>query len=1219
VTSPQFSRASGDARLYWLDGASWSAAGGFGLVLFATSTGAPATLDLAASFTDYPGYYVSLAQCPATSAEPAFVDAVLDLGQRLGPARFLWLASSTPDPDWLRRALYLSQPAGAATGTVERPSVFEVGRYRVSVTAGQLVSPSSAGFAFDAGPLGGLPAFQLLTDDKAWPLTSAGASALSASGSTAGAFQLNLSIDATANPGGVGDYGLLDVGFRFGLPDPLDPQGMLLASLHYPLFEGAASAPVPMTMSFDPVGVLDPNRTMLRYPSTPATLPSHYTSQLGFGVSIAADASNPAAPAGLAFHRTPRSSTETAADDPLYLAPVGPYTLVIGAGAGTATPAARLTGGISGSEYFGFSSGTAVPLTFVPAQPAFAPGFPPTARQDGAGPPQNPRLRSGPEASGAPEASLAQLTGVATTAYASVGPPAGGQAWYFAQPEGGAFFQIRAAPSGRGPVGGQPAVLETGDPPDLIPYLELLELVSSTVTGSATSYPLVPYAGADGDLALMQALESQILSPLRRSALGAPPPGLLLAADVGDPPSQAITPQGLLADFVDNTWTSLTLSPAAPDTVLPRLAINSPSATFRSALQSNQLFLVAANPDEFQANADFNYWITDAVLGDLARLFGAEAVPASAITLLSEQGRTPQTSLADFTEMLDNLLTGPNAQYRDTVIKYSMYFELVVEGWRFRMSPSLWRDQLSNPPVLIIKYADGSLYDFVQNTDAWAWPAVATLDGSITATQILLNSILDSAIAEVGALGSSSNLAGFVTDIALNPSWTGVLMLNANVPFSSVPPELAGLAAGIQADQFRAHHVGISVTPVSIDEPNRMLAQDHSSIFGLIDYSELEDIAHIEGEFDFKVLLLQVLFVNTAIANFAGRIELFINRLFGELVTLYNSAHYNNLILNGSYQRQGSAGHYVFASTEVSKYGSSAAGQGSSADQVVLLATEIDQAQFVTASRDTAGDSIVHNRFLLQGKLRFAGLAGFDAFSFGPTLDRDGVQVADGYLVFSSASIDMDMPINAPEQRTFRFNLDEISFDPAASQARATSFFQRFPLQVAGLIQGVAGQPPQQLGYLPLATPLTQPSLTGPWFGLQFALDLGTLGALSSAPALTAVVLAAWSPAGVQHQVNIALKLPGVQSARSLLPIEGVLDLGFSSIDLTADGAVATPPDPAYVLRFRNFYLRFLGWKFPPGQNAMALFGNPDAASQSIATDRGALGWYAAYLQKDEE
>lgn len=1191
MTSPQFSRASGDDRLYWLDGASWGDGGGFGLVLFATSTDAPPTLDLPASFTGHPGYYVSLARRPTPAAETAFVDAVLELGEQLPFGRFFWLAGATPDPEWLRRVVYLEQPAGAPTGRVQRPSMFDFGRYRVAVTAGQLVGTGDAGFVFDASGSGGLPGFQLITDDKAWPLTSA-AEALSASGPTAGAFSLGLSIDATPNRGDVGDYQLLDVGFRFGLPNPVDE--LLLDSLRYPLFRGVASAPVQMTMSFDPVGVLDPARTLLRYPSTPTPMPSYYTSQLGFEVTIAADAGDPARAAGLAFHRSPRSVTETAVDDPLYLAPIGPYTLTVGAGSGTASPAARLTGGISGSEYFGFSAGAGVPITFAPAQPAFAPDFPPV-------PGKASSRRSTRQAGEPPEPD--QLTGLATTSYASLGPPAEGQAWYFAQPDSGAFFAVRA------PGSDEPAAT-------LAPYLELLELVSGEVSGEASEYPLVPYAGADGNLALMQALESQILSPLRRAALDAPAAGPRLAAGAAAPlPAQATTPQGLLAGFDGSSWASLTLSPAAPGTTLPRVAFNSPSAKFQNALQSNQLFLVAANPTVLQENADFNYWITDAVLGDLARLSGSEAVPASVIILLSQQARAPQTSLAAFTAMLDRVLTGPDARYRDTVIKYSMYFELAVQDWRFRMSPSLWADQRSHPPVLIVKYADGSLYDFAQNTDAWAWPEVATLDGSIGATKALLNGILESAIAEYVSLGSASSLAGFVTDIALNPAWTGVLMLNANVPFSSVPPELAGLAAGIEADQFRAHHVGISVTPVNLDEPSRTLSQDASSVFGLIDYSQLDDIAQIDGDFDFKVLLLQVLFANSAIANFAGRIELFINRLFGELVTLYNSAHYNNLILNGSYQRQGGTGHYVFATDAVSTFGASAAGQGGSSDQVVLLSTEIDQAQFVTASRDTAGDDVVHNRFLLQGKLRFAGLAGFDAFSFGPTMDRNGVQVADGYLVFNAASIDMDAPINAPDERVFRFNLDEISFDPAASQARATSFFQRFPLQVAGLVSGAAGQPPRELGYLPLATPLSQPGLTGPWFGLRFAVDLGTLGALSSAPALTAVLLAAWSPAAGQHQVNIGLKLPGVESARALMPIQGVLDLGFSAVELTADGAAV---DPAYVLRFRNFYLRFLGWKFPPGQNSIALFGNPEAASQSIATDRGALGWYAAYEKKDK-
>ncbi|MFX3680573.1 MAG: hypothetical protein ACN6I5_04920 [Hyphomicrobiales bacterium] len=484
-------------------------------------------------------------------------------------------------------------------------------------------------------------------------------------------------------------------------------------------------------------------------------------------------------------------------------------------------------------------------------------------------------------------------------------------------------------------------------------------------------------------------------------------------------------------------------------------------------------------------------------------------------------------------------------------------------------------------------------------------------------TKELLNRIISDAVADVETNGGASMLSNFVTGIVNNPGWMGVLFLNANVPFSSVPPELSGLAAGISPEEFRAHHVGISVTPIDIDAGNRTLSQGDSAVFGLIDYDQPEDTAHIEGDFDFKVLLLQVLFINSAIANFAGRIELFVNRLFSQLVTLYESEHYNNILLEGSYQRQGTSGHYVFATGAANVFGADSVGQGGSDNSSVLTQTEFDQAQFVTATADTATSATTRTRFLLQGKLRFADLPRFDAFSFGPVLDRNGVRVADGYLSFSGVSVDMDFPVSAPDQRTFQFNLDEISFDPASSKARPTSFFQRFPLQVGGLIEGQPGSKPRDLGYLGLETPLSQPGFSGAWYGLVFNVDLGTLGALSSAPALGAGILVAWSPTATGADVNVGLKLPGVESVKSLMPIQGVIDLGFNAIDVTADGATADPPDPAYVLRFRDFYLRFLGWKFPPGQNTIALFGNPDAATQDIATDRGALGWYAAYAKKE--
>ncbi|WP_350334297.1 hypothetical protein [Coralliovum pocilloporae] len=1214
MPAPQFSQSTGSPSLYWLDGGVWSSSGAFGLVLYPTTTGAPASLTLPQSWQTYPGYYVSIAQKPTSADEPKLVETILSLVASLGAdARFFWLKSasgpSTARDTWEPRALYVTQQSGQASGTLNRPTVFPLGAYRFSVSGGQTITPTSDGFSI-SGSVN--PAFQLVTEKAAWPLSpqSNGATVLSVNGATAGTFLLNgsLVLDGSTN-----DYALLDISLRFGVPDQSDPQKSRLLSLHYPIFATPPASTIGVTFRCDPAGLLDAKRTSLVYRGNVSAQVCHYTTQLGYGVSLTPNGHDATTglDAGFAFHKRPDTTAGLDGDDPLYLGPIGPYLMTIGTPPGASgMPAARLTGGVSGIEYFGFSSGQSVPVTFTPDQLAFAPDFPP-APDTAAG--QN-QLGGGVQNA----LQTPQLTNRATAPYALIASPASGQAAYYAQPDDSSFFAIRP---------------DNQNNSALLPYLTFLELVTSTLGANADAfYPLLPYRGARAsDLSLMQALEAQILSPLRRTRItdglnNHPRASAMALADIqtdctvlaaGD--YDAVTPQGIKARFNSTTMTALLLSPEQAGAQLPQLAFNTPSDTFRQALQSNQLFLVAADGTLLQNNVDLNYWITQDVLGDLTRLTGAEAIPAAVISLLSSQSaRAPQTSKAAFTTMLQGILTGTNAQYIPTVTKYAAYFQLDIESWRFRLSPALWADNHTYPTVMIFKFTSGSLYDFAQNTESWAWPDVGKTNGSLADTRTILNQAFKTATDDVAAKKTESPFYDFVTNVLNNPGWTGILFLNANVPFSSVPPELSGLAAGISPDLFLAHHVGISVTPISVDTSHRTLSQSKSSIFGLINYDQPKDIAHISSDFDFKVLLLQVLFENSAIANFAGRIELFINRLFGALVTLQGSDHYNNIILDGSYQRQGASGHYSFTSSHADVFTDSTVGKGGDTNTTVLISTEFDQAQFVTETADAATSTTTQTRFLLQGKLRFADFPAFDAFSFGPTYSRNGAQIEDGYLTFSGLSIDMSFPVATPSTRTFVFNLDAIAFDAGASKTRPTSFFQRFPLQIGGLTYNPASTKPADLGYMALETPLAQPGFSGDWYGLVLNVDLGTLGALSSSSALSAEILAAWSPTPTGSDINIGLKLPGVESARSLLPLQGVIDLGFQAIDLSADGALNTPPDPAYVLRFRNFYLRFLGWKFPPGQNTIALFGNPDAATQNIATDRGALGWYAAYAKKDD-
>src|SRR5205085_10982758 len=67
--------------------------------------------------------------------------------------------------------------------------------------------------------------------------------------------------------------------------------------------------------------------------------------------------------------------------------------------------------------------------------------------------------------------------------------------------------------------------------------------------------------------------------------------------------------------------------------------------------------------------------------------------------------------------------------------------------------------------------------------------------------------------------------------------------------------------------------------------------------------------------YDFKVLFLQVLFENTAIKDFASKVQLTMNRLFSDSVTGTNNqvgaASLNTIVLNGSYQDHNGTSVYV--------------------------------------------------------------------------------------------------------------------------------------------------------------------------------------------------------------------------------------------------------------------------------------------------------------------
>lgn len=1165
MADPMFNQSTGDPALYWLVDPSLPA--GYGVALLPLTGGnPPASINLPQSWTQFAGLYVMVGKSPEKQNESKFISALRVLLNNIGPSlRFLWLADATLPPEqWAPAVIQIAQTPGAATGKVSAPAQLAFGSYRVGIATGTTIGLTANGFSLTGGAQF---SFSLRTPSSVWSL-AAQATAISFSAAQAGCLLFTLVLPQDNEHTGIDDYVRLDVNFRFSVREWDSPTPGLLRSLAYPPFAAVPSNGVSFNCCFDPALPLNPARSQLAYAANSPAHTSFFRSSLGYGVSLtSATQAGDLLPAGLAFHRRPASVHAPVSDDPLYLGLIGSFALNVG-GEGGGAPAARLSCGIGGTEYFGLSAATGALVNFTPGQPGFAwrLGAP------------NPL----PDGEPAPA-----LNGFSTVPWAAVSPAISQTLSYFAQPIDGALYQIRPNSS----------------PPNLIPYLIYLELPAGSLAGEPAPYPMAPYAGiVDNQLETYRLLEAQILSPVRRAAIVPAPPVPRLN---GGGNVSAITPQGLLASFSPNLslWSQLSLVPL-PQNTPPALALNNLKGALRQAMQTNQLFMVAADGSLFSQSTDLNYWITDAVLNDLAALPANQRPPASVLNTLRTNGRTPQVGAAAFTAMLQSVLSGGDQQYIPLIVQYSGYFEIVIAEWRFRLSPLLWQAQPGVPTLMVLKFATSTLRSLTADPSSWTWQAVGALNGDVGSTRDLLLQIIDAATESVRASAGQPNpLDFFVHTICDDPSWTGVVFLNAQTPFGSMPEELRGLAAGMDLQQFRAHHVGLSVSPALVNTSTNTLSLGPSSFFGLIDYDSPEHIAHAEGSFDFKVLLLRILFSSSAVSGFNSRIELFINRLFGDPVTLLNSDHYNNLVLNGAYQQQNGQGHYVFSSSDVNQYASASA---------VMDSITIESAQFSTEAANPTGESMVHSRFQMWGKLRYVPLEGFDLFSFGYELDANANRIADGYLNFSGLSVDMNFDPSTAEDRTFIFNISNMAFDLAASVPRSTSLVARFPLTLTTLIRGEVGQTPRDIGYEAVETPLFQPALTEGWYALVFSVDLGTMGALAAGAGLVMRLLAAWAPSTDRPAVNVGLQLPGAQTVKNLPAIEGVLQIGFQSIAFDANGALALPPNPAYVLRFRHFFLRILGWKFPSAQADIYLFGDPESAPQR----NSALGWYAAWLKE---
>lgn len=667
----------------------------------------------------------------------------------------------------------------------------------------------------------------------------------------------------------------------------------------------------------------------------------------------------------------------------------------------------------------------------------------------------------------------------------------------------------------------------TGEPADtssLLPFFEVqaATLAASTIPAANTAYPLVPYAGADADLTSYQRLEVQVLSQQRRQIIH----------DLNSPP---IPPT----------------SPAAPhlaqDTELTR----------------GDVVLRAATPQGLLAtfNADKTNWQT-------LQIAQSETQPPSTPKLVALQNVTDPLKAALLTNQQFIVVSDSHA-----IAPYiGPDNALVIANYQFPIDPSNWAN---NDTILLIKNTNKALSELIADTKTWVLGSTFNID--VNATQRRLTEIF---ITDPALTTTNPDLADFIT-LRDDSTWNGVLLLNVQVPMSGLPPELAGLAAGIDPGLFKAHHLGINQTPVPAD-----LQPRDSSLFGLINYENDRPLA--TTGFDYSVRFLRVRFANSAIASFSSRIALALNEIFDTKVTRAH-AQDNVLELDGVFQKHGDTGTYVFSETAPNTFATS--------NDAVLASVDITKVVFATQTQntDTASTDTVQTVFSMWGAIAFKALgvasgSPVDLFSY----DR---------LVFANLELQMSFPRATPTAgRQFSLDPSRISFDLAASTARPTAFATHFPVTAKGMLTSRGTGSPSDLGLLAVDTDLETTDLASAWFAFTYELNLGTVGALASKAGLTANMIIAWSPSEDKPAVFVGIKLPGSSGGKNTLTIEGVLTFNLFAVRLDFDGKT-------FLLKFNGITLSLFGQTLPPGATFdFFVFGDSDPSPGA-----NALGWYGAY------
>jgi len=987
-----------------------------------------------------------------------------------------------------------------------------------------------------------------------------------------------------------------NLGFQWVASDPNTKTGLNGQRFALGTGDNGAREPLPMRLVVDVTDALnnypthnrgDPNRCAFYFrPEAETghgpTLNSFYRTTYGATVALTAitgdSFESTGNPAGIIL--TP-SYEDPSTLHSFIASPLGDFLICAPAGEGTTK--ARIMCGLGGTEFLevpgndeDLASGAR--LRFIPNQPAYAPVFPL--------PKSSPTGRPAPK--GAP------LKGNYKTSYVEVFPAgsavesAGEPITYVAQPHGSALH------------GYDDEIWQENK--------SLLGTVSPAYTlppDDTLAFPMFPYSGTDEsdptysqcDVALF---EKSIIAPTRRKVIAALTNGVSNTSSFEAQDTEAettlTTPLGVIATLQSSTdanhWKEVKLAQIKTPTN-SEFAFKELSPKLIEAFQTNQLFLVAANPSElgeegttFLNTLNIEDWQIEADVGnspdfgDYANILIIKGIRGP----LYDPKGNPK----------DNLISNPQKWTQKETFA----------------APTTKRDTAPNAAQLV-------------NISSW-------LQDYFKAAQ-------DNPAVEY--------FEDF-NQLAADPNWTGVLMLRARI--KSPPEQLAGIVAGVRdPEKFYAHHLAIRINQIKAGATGEKIAiKKQSSVFGLI-YYEDPDLVVPKGAaspepvvpsatrtYDFILLSLKVLFENSAIKKFSSFAQLSLNKVFGSEVISSQpvipagkakpkGSQYKSLIMKASYQDNNGHPSYTMAAPQPYRF---------KVDNNILQQTEFTSARMNTVTGHDKEQEVQTEpliRFAFTGFLDFAILKvdedqQVDLFSYGAEKGQVSTQTG---LGFGNLSLQMSFAQTNPyESQKIIWVSDQLTFDTKNSTPRSGSLVETMPLQLKGFVSSTSSdKTPASLGYLDVITNANQQGLSKDWNALQFEVSLGTAGDLAGKLDLSADFLLAWSPdsIGATYKSQSAIHMPGSSNGASLISLQNVLSMSYGPTQLLYTNKPKESEnelDKQYMFVLNEIALKFLGLAKIPSSGATSfyLFSEPDENSKSSEETTG-LAWYAVYNNEPPE